>query len=337
METLATNLVGDGAVEGIVLNTRDVSERKALERRLMHEASHDTLTGLPNRMLLRDRVEQALARRRRSGAPIAVIFIDLDDFKNVNDTLGHAEGDAVLQEVARRLDGCVRACDTATRLGGDEFAVLVDDLTDESQAVDDRRADPRGARPAAGDRGAHRRAERAASASPSPSTGATRPTTCCRDADAAMYLAKDRGKGSYAIYEPAMHAAAVARLELKVDLARAIADGAITLVYQPVVDLAQRRDPRLRGARALDAPDARRGRPRRCSSRSPSRPASSSRSAATCSARPAVRRPCFHEACAIGEPLRVSVNVSARQLVVRRLRRRRPRGGRAPPGSARAT
>src|SRR3954469_7140611 len=135
VETLATNLIGDGAVEGIVMNTRDVSDRKALERRLLHQASHDTLTGLPNRMLLRDRVEQALARRRRSGAPLAVIFLDLDDFKNVNDTLGHAEGDAVLQEVARRLDSCIRSCDTATRLGGDEFAVLVDDLSDESQAM----------------------------------------------------------------------------------------------------------------------------------------------------------------------------------------------------------
>ena len=179
VETLATNLVDDPAVGGIVINTRDVTERKALERRLLHQASHDTLTGLPNRTLLRDRVEQALARRRRSGAPLAVIFLDLDDFKNVNDSLGHAAGDAVLQEVARRLDTCIRGCDTATRLGGDEFAVLVDELSDESQAmaVAERILD---ALAPADERRRPRRSSRtAASASRSRPRGATPPTTSC--------------------------------------------------------------------------------------------------------------------------------------------------------------
>jgi diguanylate cyclase (GGDEF)-like protein/PAS domain S-box-containing protein len=313
VETLATNLVGDGAVEGIVLNTRDVSERKALERRLMHQASHDALTGLPNRMLLRDRVEQALARRRRSGTPIAVIFLDHDDFKNVNDTLGHAAGDAVLQEVARRLDGCIRACDTATRLGGDEFAVLVDDLTDESQAV--------------------AVAQRILAALARPMEIAGRPVQASgslgiafavdgrdsaddllRDADAAMYLAKDRGKGLYAIYEPAMHAAAVARLELKVDLARAIADGEITLVYQPVVALA---NGAIRDFEAL----ARWTHPTRGNVPPAEFIALAEQTGLIVPlGRDLLRQACrqaaaFHKACTIGEPLRVSVNVSARQLV----------------------
>jgi diguanylate cyclase (GGDEF)-like protein/PAS domain S-box-containing protein len=313
VETLATNLVGDGAVEGIVLNTRDVSDRKALERRLMHQASHDALTGLPNRMLLRDRVEQALARRRRTGAPIAVIFLDLDDFKNVNDTLGHAEGDAVLQEVARRLDACIRACDTATRLGGDEFAVLVDDLTEESQAVAvaERILAALG-RPM-------QVAGRAVQASGSLGIafavdGRDSADDLLRDADAAMYLAKDRGKGHYAIYEPAMHAAAVARLELKVDLARAIADGDITLVYQPVVDLGSG------GIRDYEAL-ARWVHPTRGEV-----PPSEFIGLAEQTGlivrlgRDLLRQACrqaaeFHRACTIGEPLRVSVNVSAHQLV----------------------
>ena len=312
VETLATNLVGDGAVEGIVLNTRDVSDRKALERRLLHQASHDTLTGLPNRMLLRDRVEQALARRRRSGAPLAVIFLDLDDFKNVNDTLGHAEGDAVLQEVARRLDSCIRSCDTATRLGGDEFAVLIDDLTDESQAMTvaerilESLAQPLDV--------AGRTVEPTGSLGIAFAVdGRDTADALLRDADAAMYLAKDRGKGAYAIYEPAMHAAAVARLELKVDLARAVADGEITLVYQPVVDL---RSGEIRAYESL----ARWTHPER----GPVAPAEFIPLAEETGlivplGRDLLFEACrqaavFHAACVVGTPLRVSVNVSARQL-----------------------
>jgi diguanylate cyclase (GGDEF)-like protein/PAS domain S-box-containing protein len=312
VETLATNLLGDGAVEGIVLNTRDVTDRKALERRLLHQASHDMLTGLPNRMLLRDRVEQALARRRRTGAPLAVIFLDLDDFKNVNDTLGHAGGDAVLVEVARRLDGCIRGCDTATRLGGDEFAVLVDDLTDDGQAVivaerilaalaqpveiDERIVQPIGSLGVAFATDGHATADH-----------------LLRDADAAMYLAKDRGKDAYAIYEPAMHAAAVARLELKADLARAIADGDITLHYQPVVDL---RTGEIRAYESL----ARWTHPIR-GSVPPAEfiPLAEQSGLIVQLGRQVLHQVCrqaavFQDACTEGAPLRVSVNVSARQL-----------------------
>ena len=237
VETLATNLVGDGAVEGIVLNTRDVSDRKALERRLLHQASHDTLTGLPNRTLLRDRVEQALARRRRSGAPLAVIFLDLDDFKNVNDTLGHAAGDAVLQEVARRLDSCIRGCDTATRLGGDEFAVLIDDLDRREPGDDGRRADPRVARPAAGRRRPRPSSRRAASASRSRSTGATRPTRCCATPTPRCTWPRTVGRAPTRSSSRPCTPPRSRACELKVELARAVADGEITLQYQPIVDL----------------------------------------------------------------------------------------------------
>jgi diguanylate cyclase (GGDEF)-like protein/PAS domain S-box-containing protein len=317
VETLATNLIGDGAVEGIVLNTRDVSDRKALERRLLHQASHDALTGLPNRMLLRDRVDQALARRRRSRAPLAVIFLDLDDFKNVNDTLGHAEGDAVLQEVARRLDGCIRGCDTATRLGGDEFAVLVDDLADESQAITvaerilDALAEPLDV--------AGRTIEPTGSLGIAFAVdGRDTADALLRDADAAMYLAKDSGKGAYAIYEPAMHAAAVARLELKVDLARAVAEGDITLVYQPVVDL---RSGEIRAYESL----ARWTHPEH-GPVSPAEfiPLAEETGLIVPLGRDLLFEACrqaavFHEACVVGTPLRVSVNVSARQLASDRL------------------
>ncbi len=124
VEALGTNLLHDEAVEGIVLNIRDISERKAFQDELEHQAFHDTLTGLPNRALFRNRVEHALISRRREHLPVAVLFLDVDDFKFVNDSLGHAAGDRVLQEIGRRLEDCMRPVDTAARLGGDEFAIL---------------------------------------------------------------------------------------------------------------------------------------------------------------------------------------------------------------------
>ena len=236
VETLATDLTEDETVGGIVLNTRDVSERTALERRLEHQAFHDGLTGLPNRALFQDRVQQALARGRRHGTRCAVLFLDLDDFKTVNDSLGHAAGDAVLREIAARLDGAARASDSAARLGGDEFAVLLDGIDDELEAIADaERLMEAIGRPL--DVDGHELLT-------TPSLGIAFGTTVTdgadallRDADAAMYLAKDQGKGRYAIFEPGMHAAAMERLQLKSDLQRAVRDGELSLVYQPIVDL----------------------------------------------------------------------------------------------------
>jgi diguanylate cyclase (GGDEF)-like protein/PAS domain S-box-containing protein len=236
VETLATNLLGDGSVDGIVLNTRDVSERKALELRLAHQAFHDALTTLPSRALLRDRVEHALARRRRDGTRLAVLFLDLDDFKTVNDSLGHAAGDAVLQEVAARLRECLRASDTAARVGGDEFALLLDGIGGEDDAIDvAERVIASLTRPIVLD-------GREFVTAPSigiafDRDGSDSAEELLRDADAAMYLAKDHGKGRYAVFEPAMHTAAIDRLHLKADLKRAVREERISLVYQPIVDI----------------------------------------------------------------------------------------------------
>jgi diguanylate cyclase (GGDEF)-like protein/PAS domain S-box-containing protein len=127
---VATSLLSDVRVQGIVLTVRDVEDRKAFEEQLRHRAFHDALTGLANRALFYDRTEHSLTRCARTNAQVGVLFVDLDDFKAINDTRGHAEGDRLLQEVANRLTTCLRAGDTAARLGGDEFGVLVENVAD---------------------------------------------------------------------------------------------------------------------------------------------------------------------------------------------------------------
>ncbi|HYM63423.1 MAG TPA: diguanylate cyclase, partial [Gaiellaceae bacterium] len=135
-EVQHTDLLQDEHVRGVVLNSRDVSERKAFEDQLAHQAFHDPVTSLANRALFADRVQHSIMRSLRGGPAIGVMFIDLDDFKTVNDSLGHAAGDTVLQEVARRLQGTVRPADTVARFGGDEFAILLDEITDSAEAAD---------------------------------------------------------------------------------------------------------------------------------------------------------------------------------------------------------
>ena len=135
-EILRSNLLHDENVGGIVLNGRDVSERKAFEEQLAHQAFHDPVTNLANRALFVERVRHAIARTRRDDEGLAVIFLDLDDFKTINDSLGHAAGDQVLVDVAKRLDACIRGSDTAARFGGDEFAVLLEDVESLQEASD---------------------------------------------------------------------------------------------------------------------------------------------------------------------------------------------------------
>ena len=136
LETSASNLLGDPSVEGIVLNARDVTERRELERQLRHLAFHDPLTNLANRTLLRDRMDQALARAQRHSTDAAVLFIDLDGFKKINDKMGHSAGDRVIQTVALRVASCLRAVDTASRIGGDEFAILLEEVDSLHMAVE---------------------------------------------------------------------------------------------------------------------------------------------------------------------------------------------------------
>ncbi len=186
-------------------------------------------------------MEHALAGQRRNGLPVAVLFLDVDDFKTVNDSLGHAAGDQVLQELARRLEDCMRPVDTAARLGGDEFAILIPEAESELHSVDiAQRLMVALAVPI-------QLAGRAVSIATSVGiahsdqgmVSARDADELLRNADAAMYMAKESGKNQYRIFAPEMHALALARLELKSDLQRALDAGEFTLRYQPIMDLAR--------------------------------------------------------------------------------------------------
>jgi diguanylate cyclase (GGDEF)-like protein/PAS domain S-box-containing protein len=232
-----TNLLDDEHVRGIVLNSRDVSERKAFEEQLQHQAFHDPVTGLANRALFGERVRHAVARARRDHIGLAVIFIDLDDFKTINDSLGHAAGDRVLLEVGKRLDTSIRAHDTAARFGGDEFAVLLEGVESAQEAADTaERILEALAVPVTLE---HKELVTRASMGISMVEGelATDAEEMIRNADAAMYIAKRDGKGTYRLFEPAMHEGVLARLELRADLQRALTNDQFELHYQPVVSL----------------------------------------------------------------------------------------------------
>jgi diguanylate cyclase (GGDEF)-like protein/PAS domain S-box-containing protein len=240
VETLRTNLLHDENVRGIVLNTRDISERKAFEEQLQHQAFHDSVTNLANRALFRDRVQHALERQAREVQPISVLFMDLDDFKTINDSLGHAAGDHLLREVGERLRTSLRTADTAARLGGDEFAVLLEDGGDGVEA-----ADVASRILASLDGPFHlenkevfvRASIGIATAKPETDDGPETAEELLRNADVAMYMAKEAGKGRYQIFEPAMHDTALRRLELRADLQRAIDNREFILHYQPVIEL----------------------------------------------------------------------------------------------------
>ena len=235
LETTVTNLLDEPNVAGIVLNSRDVTDRSDLQRRLYHQAFHDTLTGLPNRARFMEHLSDALARAHRRGTQVAILLLDLDLFKTVNDSLGHAAGDELLIGVAERIRAALRSQDMAARLAGDEFAVCVEDV--------------------AGPADAARVAERIAEALRRPFTvhgrqvftAASVGIVCAsesavaedllRDADVAMYRAKVAGERGYAVFEPSMHTAAVERLQSELDLREAIGTADMALAYQPVCRL----------------------------------------------------------------------------------------------------
>jgi diguanylate cyclase (GGDEF)-like protein/PAS domain S-box-containing protein len=230
-------LVG-GAVVGHVWSFRDVTDRKRLEDELAYRAFHDSLTGLANKALFSDRLEHALARSLQTGSHLAVLFVDLDNFKTVNDSLGHTEGDQLLIRVASTLVECLRPLDTAARMGGDEFAILIEDVPshDAVTAVAQRILDT--LRPAI------RLGSKAVSAAGSIGIAFEEPGVTAeqllRNADIAMYKAKAQGKDRFEVYQDDMHASVLARIELEDGLKAAIFRGDLLTHFQPIIDLATR-------------------------------------------------------------------------------------------------
>jgi diguanylate cyclase (GGDEF)-like protein/PAS domain S-box-containing protein len=235
LEVIADNRLDDPAVQGIVLSMRDVTARQALEEELRHQAFHDALTGLANRALFEEHLVQALARARRHHQPAAVLFLDLDDFKTINDSLGHEAGDELLRAVAIRIASTVRAEDTAARLGGDEFAVLADASEDE----DDARTIATRLLAALAEpfEIAGRELRVSASVGLAWSDGSIGLRDLMRDADTAMYAAKEAGKNTLRTFETGMHRRLLDRLELTGELQKAIEHEQFELNYQPVVNL----------------------------------------------------------------------------------------------------
>jgi diguanylate cyclase (GGDEF)-like protein len=229
-----------GCPERLLGTCHDITERKALEAQLSHQAFHDALTGLPNRALFQDRLGHALDRAERRQAPIAVLFLDLNRFKHINDSLGHEAGDELLIAVAARLARSIRTGDTVARLGGDEFTIILETIDEASEAV--------------------MAAERIVEAFERPflvgdrslaittsvgvvlgRAGQDTPTDLLRYADVALYQAKEAGRARYAIFDTAMSEAALERAALEAELRLALEHGELVLHYQPKVDLASGR------------------------------------------------------------------------------------------------
>ena len=309
LEARVKSLLDTPDVAGIVANFRDVTERRVLEGQLAHRAFHDVLTELPNRALFLDRIDHALATQKRTNEPVAVLFIDLDDFKTVNDGLGHAAGDVVLTVVAKRLLFASRASDTCARLGGDEFGILLEGLSGPADAY------------ALGARLLESLADPidvlGSQVSLNASLGIVLSTAAdddaaalVRNADLAMYRAKSEGKGRYEIFEAGMHDAVVERLALKADLRRAVDNREFVTHYQPIVELTTSR---ISGAEAL----VRWQHP----TRGLLAPAAFLELAEECGLMPAIGSMVLEQACADvarwnagGESRTVSVNLSASQL-----------------------
>src|SRR5215213_718162 len=247
VEYMSSPIRKDGEVVGAVVTFKDITGRKALEQQLHHQAFHDPLTELPNRALFMDRLEHALTRANRRGNKVAVLFTDLDNFKVINDSLGHKVGDELLKVVAERVKSYLRPEDTAARLGGDEFTILVEDVASVGEGV--------------------QIAERIAEVLQPPFTldeqevfitasigialnnsTQERAEDLLRHADLAMYRAKHKGKARYEMFEPNMSTEAWRRLQLENELRQALERGEFKVYYQPIVTL---EDARIVAAEAL--------------------------------------------------------------------------------------
>ncbi len=238
LESVGSNLLDDPAIAGLALNFRDVSERKALEEQLRQLAFHDPLTLLANRSLFRNRVQHALTLAQRSRQRVAVMFLDLDNFKNVNDSLGHDAGDRLLQAAAQRLVKSTRPSDTVARLGGDEFAILLEGINEstdvERVAATITRSFDEPLQLDGSD------TYMAASIGIAFSQPGDDTEQLLRNADIAMYNAKAAGKARFVVFQPRMQEQLRERLRLEEDINLALERGEFFLEYQPVVDLAKR-------------------------------------------------------------------------------------------------
>ncbi|HUY52358.1 MAG TPA: EAL domain-containing protein [Streptosporangiaceae bacterium] len=235
LEVRSSDLRREPTVGGLVLTLRDVTEHRQLERELKYRAFHDSLTGLPNRLLFQERVVRALARARRTGANVAVLFIDLDDFKIINDTMGHGVGDELLIAAGLRLTALTQGSGTAARLGGDEFALLIADAGD-STMVDVLAETIVGGftEPFALAVGP---VIATATVGVATTEDASSTGDLVRHADLALYAAKAAGKRQWRRYQPVLSAGMIRRRELQSALDNAVANSAFTLAYQPIVEL----------------------------------------------------------------------------------------------------
>jgi len=235
----------------MVGTVHDVTERKALEEQLQHQAMHDPLTGLPNRALFTDRLRQALTRAKRREGGVAVLFMDLDNFKVVNDSLGHKAGDRLLVAASKRIRTLLRPEDTVARLGGDEFVFLLEDTGAQdalrvAERVLEQLREPFSL-------GRHRLVVTASIGIATGGANGKYAADLLRDADLAMYRAKRAGKARHVVFEETMNAEALERLEMEQDLRRAIERGELRIHYQPqmLLDANLQRSLRAMGSRAI--------------------------------------------------------------------------------------
>src|SRR5258707_14902872 len=232
--------VVSGQIREVVGVSRDITQRKTVEEHIEYQAYHDALTGLPNRRLFRDRLTVALAHARRLKHPLAVMFLDIDRFKVVNDTLGHSTGDELLKAIAARLQVSLREEDSIARMGGDEFTVLLADLkTPDDAAKIAQKVLDMVALPLQID-GTELFVTTSIGIALFPSDGDTAETLLA-NADHAMYRAKDAGRNSYQMFTPAMNNRALERLSLENDLRHPPDRGELVLHYQPQINIASGR------------------------------------------------------------------------------------------------